>query len=64
MFIHCSLAFQVNYPAPAVSSLFDDFHEDIEFHFSLGWRAILRKLFGPQFDELANALGWNVRTLL
>ena len=63
MFVYCSLDVQANLPL-VVPILYTDFHEDIEFHFSLGWQAILRKFLGPHYDGLANALGWNVRTRL
>ena len=39
-----------------------DFQEDIEFHFTLGWQAILRKFLAPHNAGLAIALGANVRT--
>ena len=37
-----------------------DFHEDIEFHFTLGWHALVRKFLAPHNASLALALGANV----
>lgn len=58
---HISLDFQANYKLD-VPSLCTDFQEDIEFHFTLGWQAILRKFLAPHNAGLAIALGANVRT--
>ena len=63
LFIYFSLDFQTNYPL-VVPSLCTDFREDIEFHFSLGWQAILRNFLAPRYPGLAIVLGANVRTLL
>ena len=54
-----SLDFQASYKLD-VPSLCIDFQEDIEFHFSLGWQAILRKFLAPHNAGLAIALGANV----
>ena len=59
--IHFSLDFQASYKLD-VPSLCTDFQEDIEFHFTLGWQAILRKFLAPHNAGLAIALGANVRT--
>jgi len=59
--IRFSLDFQASYKLD-VPSLCTDFHEDIEFHFTLGWQAILRKFLAPHNAGLAIALGANVRT--
>ena len=56
-----SLDFQASYKLD-VPSLCTDFQEDIEFHFTLGWQAILRKFLAPHNAGLAIALGANVRT--
>ncbi|XP_074625553.1 mitofusin-2-like [Acropora palmata] len=62
-----ALDFQASYKLD-VPSLCVDFREDIEFHFSLGWQAILRKFLAPHNASLAIALGANlqrnVRTLV
>lgn len=58
--IHFSLDFQASYKLD-VPSLCTDFQEDIEFHFTLGWQAILRKFLAPHNAGLAIALGANVR---
>ena len=63
IFILLSLDFQASYKLD-VPSLCIDFQEDIEFHFSLGWQAILRKFLAPHNAGLAIALGANVRTVL
>ena len=63
LFIYCSLDFQASYKLD-VPSLCTDFQEDIEFHFTLGWQAILRKFLAPHNAGLAIALGANVRTRL
>lgn len=55
-----SLDFQASYKLD-VPSLCTDFQEDIEFHFTLGWQAILRKFLAPHNAGLAIALGANVR---
>ena len=62
-FIPLSLDFQASYKLD-VPSLCIDFQEDIEFHFSLGWQAILRKFLAPHNAGLAIALGANVSTVL
>ena len=56
------LDFQASYKLD-VPSLCVDFREDIEFHFSLGWQAILRKFLAPHNASLAIALGANVGAL-
>ena len=58
-----SLDFQASYKLD-VPSLCVDFQEDIEFHFSLGWQAILRKFLAPHNASLAIALGANVSALI
>ena len=63
IFIPLSLDFQASYKLD-VPSLCIDFQEDIEFHFSLGWQAILRKFLAPHNAGLAIALGANVSTVL
>ena len=63
IFILLSLDFQASYKLD-VPSLCIDFQEDIEFHFSLGWQAILRKFLAPHNAGLAIALGANVSTVL
>lgn len=55
-----ALDFQTSYKLD-VSSLCSDFQEDIEFHFSLGWQAILRKFLAPHNASLAIALGANLQ---
>ena len=62
-FYSISLDFQASYKLD-VPSLCIDFQEDIEFHFSLGWQAILRKFLAPHNAGLAIALGANVSTVL
>lgn len=55
-----ALDFQASYKLD-VPSLCVDFREDIEFHFSLGWQAILRKFLAPHNASLAIALGANLQ---
>lgn len=55
-----ALDFQASYKLD-VPSLCIDFREDIEFHFSLGWQAILRKFLAPHNASLAIALGANLQ---
>lgn len=55
-----ALDFQASYKLD-VPSLCIDFEEDIEFHFSLGWQAILRKFLAPHNASLAIALGANLQ---
>lgn len=55
-----TLDFQASYKLD-VPSLCTDFQEDIEFHFSLGWQAILRKFLAPHNAGLAIALGANIQ---
>jgi len=55
-----ALDFQASYKLD-VPSLCIDFKEDIEFHFSLGWQAILRKFLAPHNAGLAIALGANLQ---
>ncbi|XP_073249397.1 mitofusin-2-like [Porites lutea] len=55
-----ALDFQASYKLD-VPSLCIDFQEDIEFHFSLGWQAILRKFLAPHNAGLAIALGANLQ---
>ena len=59
---HFRLDFQASYKLD-VPSLCVDFREDIEFHFSLGWQAILRKFLAPHNASLAIVLGANVSAL-
>ena len=54
-----SLDFQASYRLD-VPNLCSDFQEDIEFHFTLGWQAIVRKFLAPHNAGLAIALGANV----
>ena len=63
MFVYCSLDFQAKF-ALMVTRLCTDFREDMEFRFSLGWQAILRKFLWPRYAGLAIDRGANVRTRL
>ena len=65
LFFACTFYFRLDFQASYkldVPSLCTDFQEDIEFHFTLGWQAILRKFLAPHNAGLAIALGANVRT--
>ncbi|XP_066024297.1 mitofusin-2 isoform X2 [Pocillopora verrucosa] len=55
-----ALDFQANFELD-VPRLCTDFREDIEFHFSLGWQAILRNFLAPRYPGLAIALGANIQ---
>ena len=53
---HFSLDFQASYKLD-VPSLCTDFQEDIEFHFTLGWQAILRKFLAPHKRRSGHCFG-------
>ncbi|XP_028394078.1 mitofusin-2-like [Dendronephthya gigantea] len=48
--------FEVSYQLD-IHNICSDFQEDLEFHFSLGWRTILRKFLAPYNRRLAIILG-------
>ena len=51
--------FEVSYQLD-IPNICSDFQEDLEFHFSLGWRTMLRKLVAPYNRRLAIVLGADV----
>ena len=63
MFVYCSLDFQANFKL-TVTRLCNDFSGEVEFHYSLGWQAILRKFLKRRHAEKAIAVEGRVRELV
>lgn len=59
---HFRHEFEVSYQLD-IPNICSDFQEDLEFHFSLGWRTMLRKLVAPYNRRLAIVLGADVGLL-
>ncbi|KXJ19795.1 Mitofusin-2 [Exaiptasia diaphana] len=51
--------FEVSYRLE-IHDLCSDFEEDIEFHFSLGWEALMKKFLAPRNAKLAVAMGKSI----
>jgi hypothetical protein len=59
MVFHFRHEFEVSYQLD-IHNICSDFQEDLQFHFSLGWRTILRKFVAPYNRRLAIVLGADV----
>ena len=59
IFFYFRHEFEVSYQLD-IHNICSDFQEDLQFHFSLGWRTILRKFVAPYNRRLAIVLGADV----